>query len=98
MTKQNKDYSLVGRIKRILRPLYQIKEVEMRFKIVYEGETLNFIASKKYKYKDYLIALDPYKGDEFLDDKGISVEGHKTWKETVEIFLDLLKDYYEKTE
>lgn len=93
---QNKNYNLSGRLTRLLRPYYQIKNIKTTTEFEFNGFKLNLTVEKNYKYNHFLIALDSYKNGVFQDELGISVEGHKTWKENLDIFIQLVKDNYKE--
>ena len=93
----------MGTKKRIDVKLKKIIEALDHKKVVNGKITLNwkpddfkcilFITKEKGKY---FIALDVYglHDNVFMEDFGISVEGHKTWKETKQIFLSIAKDNF----
>lgn len=92
--KQNKDYSLAGRLARILRPYYQLFNVKATIEFEWNYKKFYLTVEKVGEYKLYRIALDCYKKGVFQDELGISVEGHKHWKTNLSIFLELVSDNY----
>ena len=96
--KQNKNYRIDGRIGRILRPYYQIKKIESTIKFDWPEDdfAITIKIEKNYKYKRFYIALDCYSihTGAFMEEFGVSVEGWDTWKETVDIFINLVKDNF----
>lgn len=97
--KTKKDYTLAGRIDRMLKPFHQIRKLESDIKFDWRtlwNYSIDIQIKKDYKKKEYSISLDPWIDSKFIGRLGVSVEGHKTWKETKEIFLGLVYDNFDR--
>lgn len=95
MTKNKYIKLLPNDLKQIFKSLNNNEDIFIQFIVNFKKERLIFCITKKNK--NYSIALDNYKNKNFNYDKSISVEGYTTWKDTVDIFLDIFNDYYEET-
>lgn len=91
---QNKDYGLSGRLRRIIRPLYQIKKIELKTNFQWFNENTKVYISiiKNKKIKEYILTMDVYENEQHDMERSVSVEGWDTWKENVDMFLELVKD------
>lgn len=96
--KQNKNNKIDGKLARMLRPFYQIQKIKANISFDWKEDDVEvaIVVEKDYDKKHYLIALDAYwlHNGKWREDLGVSVEGHKTWKDTVEVFIDIVKDRF----